>query len=338
MDQKNNGRLSSSELASLWTQFMSDSMSICFVNHSLEYVKDKDVRNILEFALGLSQSHIDKITAFLKEDGYPVPKGFTKEDVNVNAPPLFSDSLLLVYMYVMTLHGLTGYAGSLGNSVRADQRSYFTQCNSETMELYDRILSVMLDKGIFSKPPNIPAPDGIDFVKSQSYLTGWFGKRRPLNATEITGLYFNNQKTIVKVVLEIAFSQVAQSKELRKYFQRGATLCKKQVKILNNILSEENLPVPKRWESEVSNSIVPPFSDKLMLYHVVILVSAAMGFYGAGLSVVQRRDLALQYGRLITDIGKYAEDGANLLIKHGWMEQPPMAPDRSALAKKNVND
>ncbi|WP_396265721.1 DUF3231 family protein [Halobacillus shinanisalinarum] len=66
--------------------------------------------------------------------------------------------------------------------------SYFAECNSETMDLYDRILEVMLTKGIFSKPPNFPAPSGIDFVKSQSYLTGWFGKRRPLNATEVTGL------------------------------------------------------------------------------------------------------------------------------------------------------
>ncbi|UOQ92492.1 DUF3231 family protein [Halobacillus shinanisalinarum] len=139
-------------------------------------------------------------------------------------------------------------------------------------------------------------------------------------------------------MLEVGFSQVVQSKDIRKYFQRGVSLCKRQVNIINNILSEENLPSPKRWESEISSSTIPPFSNKLMLYHIVVLVSAAMGFYGKGLSVAQRQDLALQYVRLITDIGKYAEDGANLLIKYGWMEQPPMAPDRTALAKKEVID
>lgn len=45
-----NARLSSSELANLWTQFQNDSMAICFIDHSLEKVEDQDVREILEFA------------------------------------------------------------------------------------------------------------------------------------------------------------------------------------------------------------------------------------------------------------------------------------------------
>ncbi len=155
-----------------------------------------------------------------------------------------------------------------------------------------------------------------------------------MNATEITGLCFNIKKTVIKIVLEIGFSQVAHSKDLRKYFQRGAELCHKHVEIFTTILSEDNLPSPKQWESEISNSTVSPFSEKLMLYHLVTLVSASLGFYGAGLSVVQRRDLATHYGRLITEMGKYAEDGVNLLIKYGWLEQPPTADDRNALASK----
>lgn len=71
-----------------------------------------------------------------------------------------------------------------------------------------------------------------------------------------------------------------------------------------------------------------------MLYHVVSLVSTAAGFYGAALSVVQRRDLAAEYTRLIGEIGLYAEDGINLMIKNGWLEQPPMAEDRKIWLKK----
>ena len=48
----------------------------------------------------------------------------------------------------------------------------------------------------------------------------------------------------------------------------------------------------------------------------------------------QRRDLALKYTILMADIGRYAEDGAQLLIKHGWLEQPPLASDRNELAEK----
>ncbi|MGM0873186.1 MAG: DUF3231 family protein [Bacillota bacterium] len=173
-------------------------------------------------------------------------------------------------------------------------------------------------------------------VEKQNYLTEWFGKRRPLNAMEISVISFNMQKTVVKIVLEIGVSQVAQSEDVREYFQRGKKLCKEQFHTFSSILSKENLSSPNTWESEITNSTVSPFSDKLMLFHIESLVSGAMGFYGAGLAVCQRRDLALTYTGLLAEIGLYAEVvvQANLLIKNGWLEQPPLADDRDDLANK----
>ena len=34
---------------------------------------------------------------------------------------------------------------------------------------------------------------------------------------------------------------------------------------------------------------------------------------------------------LIPEVSLYAEDGANIMIKHGWMEEPPQADDRNEL-------
>jgi uncharacterized membrane protein YtjA (UPF0391 family) len=327
-----NIRLTSAEIANLWTQYMNDSLSICILKFSIEKAQDKDIKNILKFSLDIAESHIDKIKKFFNEENCPIPKGFTEEDVNLSAPPLFTDTFMLVYMHVMTLHGLTGYAGAVGTSARADQVTYFVQCNKETMELYERIVDVMLNKGIYSKPPRIDVPSQIDFVSNQRYLTGWFGKKRPLSAMEISGISYNMQKTIVKVALEIAFGQVSQSKEVKKYFQKGKNICKSQFSLLSSILSKEDLASPASWASEVTDSTVPPFSDKLMLNHIVSLVSAAVGFFGAGLAVTQRRDLVMDYTRIIAEIGLYAEDGAQLLIKNGWLEQPPLAADRETLA------
>lgn len=70
-----------------------------------------------------------------------------------------------------------------------------------------------------------------------------------------------------------------------------------------------------------------------MLNHIVILISAAVGYYGAGVSVSQRRDLAVEYTALMAEVGLYAEDGAQLLIKYGWLEQPPTAANREELGK-----
>lgn len=169
-------------------------------------------------------------------------------------------------------------------------------------------------------------------MEKQSYLTGWIGKKRPLNAIEMSGIYYNMAKLVVKIVLEIGFSQVTQHADVRKYLLRGAELCNHQFDQLSAILSKDNLPSPRKWQSDVTNSTTSPFSDKLMLFHIVTLISASAGYYGAGLSVVQRRDLAAQYASLMGEIGVYAEDGANLLIELGWLEQPPRAEDRRALA------
>jgi spore coat protein CotF len=327
-------RLTTGEIANLWTQYINDTMAICVLTHSIETTQDPQIKDILQFALQLAESHIGKITAFFNEENFPIPIGFTKADVNLGAPALFTDKFMLAYMLIMGIHGLTGYAGAVSTSVRADQRAYFMQCSIETMELHDKIVELMLEKGIYSKPPRINTPKQVDFVNEQSYLTGWFGKKRPLNAMEISGISYNMQKTVAKAVLEIAFAQTCQSKELRQYFQRGKQICKREFETLSSILTKDDLTSPASWISELTDSTIPPFSDKLMLSHIVILISAGVGYFGAGLSVSQRRDLALQYTILMADIGRYAEDGAQLLIKNGWLEQPPLASDRNELAEK----
>ncbi len=324
-----NVELTSAEIANLWTQYINDSLSICVLTHSIQQAKDQDIKEVFEFALSLAESHIAKITEFFNQNNFPIPKGFSiEEDVNLNAPPIFTDAFMLDYMHVMTLLGLTGYAGAVATSCREDQIDYFIKCNIETMELHKRIINVMLNKGLYSKPSRINTPSQVDFVDNQRYLSGWFGKKRPLNAIEISGMHFNMKKDVSKIVLELGFEQVCQTKEIQKYFERGKNICKNHLGTFNTMLTKEDMSSPKTWVSEVTSSIVPPFSEKLMLNHIVILVSAAVGYYGAGVSVSQRRDLALEYTRFMAEIGLYAEDGAELLIKYGWLEQPPLADDR----------
>ncbi len=57
----------------------------------------------------------------MTQENFPVPKGFSENDVNLDALPLFSDTYMLIYMHIMTIHGLTGYAGAVSTSIRTDQ-------------------------------------------------------------------------------------------------------------------------------------------------------------------------------------------------------------------------
>jgi len=53
-----NVELTTSEIANLWTQYISDSLSICILTHSIDKAKDEEVKDILVFALKLAESHI----------------------------------------------------------------------------------------------------------------------------------------------------------------------------------------------------------------------------------------------------------------------------------------
>ncbi|RXT02821.1 DUF3231 family protein [Ammoniphilus sp. CFH 90114] len=332
METQHNPKLVSTELANLWTQYMNDSMAICVINYMLKKVEDDDIRSILEFSLSLSKRHTEVIKGFLSEEEYPIPYGFTDGDVNLEAPRLFSDSFFLKYMHIMAAHGMTGYAVAFTTSARADMRKFYADCNNETIELFNRSLDLLLSKGLYTRPPYLHPPEMAQYVKKQGFLTGWFGNRRPLNGIEISNITFNMNKTVMGKAMVLGFGQVAQSKDVREYLMRGTQLSSKHLEIFSSLLHEDNLPSPPSWDSEVTNSTISPFSDKLIMFHTGVLTQTAVAFYGAALAVSMRRDLATQYTRLTAEMEQYGEDGANILINNGWMEQPPTADDRVTLA------
>ncbi len=325
--------MNASEYAVVWSQYMNDSLSRCVLKHFLQDAKDENIREVFAFALKLSERHLEKIKLLLKNENQPVPVGFSEEDVKADVPGLFTDTFKIVYLHIMSLHGLTRYAGATSVCSRKDIRQYFMRCTSEGLDLYDRTTEIALQKGIIDKAPTLHNRQTVHFIK-KGYLTGWLGKRRPINAIEISGVFLNMQKTMVKMVLELGFSQVCKSKEIRTYMERARGLCVKHFEILASLLKEENLHVPKVFESEVTDSAVSPFSDKLMLFHITGLLSAAISYYGEAAALSQRRDIVSAYTRMNVEIALIAEDGMQLMIRNGWFEAPPAAADHEALAKE----
>lgn len=150
---------------------------------------------------------------------------------------------------------------------------------------------------------------------------------------EITHLYSNIQTNKLGEALAIGFSQVAKSTEVRKYFLRGKEISEKHIGVFGSYLRDDNLPVPMTWNHEVTESKDSPFSDKLMMFHFGLMNFSGAGNYGVSIAASQRSDLGVMYSRLMTEVLKYGEDGVNILIDEGWLEQPPLAPDRDALSK-----
>jgi hypothetical protein len=324
--------LTSSEMALLWVTYMNDSMSVCVSKHFLQIVEDQEIRPIIENALDLSQKHVQKITDIFNQENHAVPDGFSDSDVILSAPRLFSDPFMLLYVHNTAKERLNIYGLALANAARSDIREFFSELIASTTKLYNTSADVMLSKGLYLRSPYLPRMEKVEYIQHQSFLTGWFGERRPLNAIEISLMFFNMERNILGNALLTGFSQVAKSQEVRKYMVRGIDISRKHMEIFSSLMSEDNLSMPNIWNLGVTASTIPPFSDKLMMFHTAGLIGSSIGYYATGVGTSLRRDLAVQFTRLSAEIGAYAEDGANLMIENGWMEQPPTAPDHKELA------
>ena len=86
------------------------------------------------------------------------------------------------------------------------------------------------------------------------------------------------------------------------------------------------------WDMNVTTSQVAPYSEKLMMTLVCALNNFSFTSYGLSLSASLRTDVSATIVRQIAEVLAYAEDGANILINNGWMEQPPRAVNRRELA------
>ncbi|WP_442598830.1 DUF3231 family protein [Neobacillus sp. D3-1R] len=334
MEDKTKIRLTAGEISPLWSQYINDTASICVMKHFLEKVEDEEVRPVIEFAINGSKKNISFLRDFFTQEKFPIPIGFTDQDVRPNAPKLFSDTYVLMYIRNVSILGMAASGLALGFATRPDVVQFFKNVLKTAVGLQDLTRELMLKQGTYIRPPFISNPDKVDFVKKQQFLAGFFGDKRPLTAIEITLLFNNIQTNAIGKTLITGFAQFAERKEVKEYLMRGKQIAQKHMDYFSDILKKEDLPAPMTWDTALSDSTEQVFSDKLMMFHVSAMIAAGIGNYGSSMSGSPRRDLAARYAMLIPEIALYAEDGANIMIKHGWMEEPPQTDDRKRLIKE----
>ncbi|MBM7585137.1 hypothetical protein JOC86_001679 [Bacillus pakistanensis] len=328
--------LTSAEIGSLWTSYMNDSMSKCILGYMLKHIEDEEIKPIIQYAFDIATGHLDKLLIIFDEEQFAIPNGFSNQDVNMDAPWLFSDIFCLTYVNHMAKVGMLAYGGFVSMSSRKDIRDYYTQGLIETTSLYNRSSDVASSKGVLSRHPYIEVPKEADYVNSKRYMSGLnpFSNKRPLNAIEISHLYMNVQTNAVGVKLGISFAQTSQSKEIQDFMLRGQEIANKHIKIFSSIMLDNDIPTPRLPDLSVSNSTTRTFSDKLMMFHMSLISAAGTGNYATAAAASQRNDLVINYERLSLEIAQYAKSGADIMIKHHWLEQPPGTMDREKLARK----
>jgi hypothetical protein len=310
-------KLTSSEIGTLWGEYMNGTMTDVVNQYMFSTIEDESIKALFEDAIKTSSKQKKQIVAFIENEGFPVPIGFTESDLHKGTEKLFTDIFCLNYLHIMTLHGLLGHTTSLGVSVREDLRHFYDSCNNDAKRMYHQTIELLLE-----------------FISSQDFTDGIFGNGRRLSAPEIISISVNLKKSIMAKTLSIAFSQVAQSKEVRKFLEDSQNTADKQIQTFSNIMHADSLPVPKSWETEVTLSTDSPFSDKLMLYHIGFLFQSAQAYHGTGLASAMRTDLITTYEGIILKNLMVTKKWFTIMVKNKWLEQPPLAPNRKEIAKE----
>lgn len=336
MQEGNRPKLTSSEIACIWTSYMNDSMSNCILSFFLKHAEDKDIRPVIEFSYNLTVAHLDKLKAIFEEEDIPVPSGFTSEDVNLNAPRLYTDLFMLTYINHMAKVGMLAYGGFISMSARKDIRTLYIEGLNETARLFDMSSEVALSKGVFVRAPYISYPKSKDFIDSKKYLSGFslFSKKRPLNTIEISHLFMNIQTNLMGSKLALSFAQISPRENIQKWMLRGSEISQKHIQIFSRTLFDNHIQPPISSDVCITDSTASPFSDKLTLFHMSLLSAAGTGNYATAAAASQRSDLIMNYERLSLEIAQYAKDGADLVIGNGWLEQPPGTIDKEQLIRK----
>ncbi len=330
--KEHNIQLTTPEVTALWTTYIQNSATVCFYIQFLHHLQDLEIKTVVEEALFLSQAYIKQIeTIFVKED-FPIPKGFSDKDIDLTAPQLFTDLFALSFVYRVGQMTVPNYGTILTKVARTDIVEFFDESLKSSTKLYKKSLNLMLSKGIYDRPPKIPYPSKIEYMKKQqSLLSIWFGDKRPLNTAELGEIFYTIERNYIGVLLLMGLIQVMRDEEIKQYLIKGKKLSEKQIDIFNKILKDEehlgNIPV----SIEVTDSTVSPFSNRLILFLITSTSGTGIYLLSYAMSNALRMDLVTHYSILIPEIMKYGGEGLEIMIKRGWMEQPPQPANRHDL-------
>ncbi|MFD2655834.1 DUF3231 family protein [Gracilibacillus thailandensis] len=327
--------LTSGEIATLWTGYMNDSMSKCVLKFMLQHIEDPDIKPVVQNAYDISSSHLDSLLTIFEQDNYVQPNGFVEQDVNLDSPWLYTDLFCLSYINHIAKVGMVSYSGSVAMSDREDIRNYFTNALNESIELFNRSTEIALAKGVNARHPYIEVPKETNYVDSKKYMSGLnpLTQKRPLNAIEISHLYMNIETNTIGLKLCLSFAQTSPTKEVQDFMLRAKKVSQKHIKVFTDTLLENDMDVPEVPDLAISDSTTKTFSDKLIMFHMSLLMSAGIGNYATAAAASQRSDLMVDYERLSLEVSKLAKSGADIMIENNWLEQPPRTKDREKLAR-----
>ncbi|WP_200412032.1 DUF3231 family protein, partial [Virgibacillus salexigens] len=101
--------------------------------------------------------------------------------------------------------------------------------------------------------------------------------------------------------------------DVQDFMIRGKDISQKHIKIFVDTLLKDDIEAPHVPDVGVSESSASTFSDKLMMFHMSLLISSGIGNYSTAGSARQRSDLMVNYERLSFEVARLAKRGADIM-------------------------
>ena len=103
--------LTSAEIAILWTSYMNNSMSKCVLGYMLKNIQDEEIKPAVQFAFDIASRQLQQLIIYFEQEQFAIPNGFTDQDVNMEAPRIYTDVFCLTYVNHMAKVGLLASGG-----------------------------------------------------------------------------------------------------------------------------------------------------------------------------------------------------------------------------------
>jgi hypothetical protein len=321
--------LTANEIGLLWTQYIQNSMAIPLLEYFKLINEEKAMEPIIALSRDIAESGVQQCEMFFEEAGLPVPYGYSLDDMNPNAQKLFTEAFMLAFMGHIGKVGLTSDGLSLGASAREDVRHFFTERISKQDQLYNLCVNTSEELGLFTRSPQIEVENRREFIEGKGYYHPF--SKRSLNTIEIMHLYENASNNILGEAICQAFAQTSKNKTVKNFMVKGKEMSIKHRKIFMNILDHSGIMTPSHSSNYVTNHTDPVFSYRLMMYMMSVFTTAGHANYANGATHTLRYDIVFTYHRLSVDTAIYSKDGLDIMIRNGWFEEPPQAPDKQKL-------
>ncbi|KEZ48227.1 DUF3231 family protein [Metabacillus indicus] len=317
--------LSSSEIGTLWLTYQEKTMILRVLEYFMEKSDDQQAKNIMGGLWQELNHFVTKMEGIVEQEGVAIPKGFTENDVNLQAPKLYDNGFDIMFLRILKEVSMGMYTLNMNMAYRDDVMSIYEGLTSTTQKVYKLSTHYLLEKGILTLPPLVEKPKTAEFIKDESYLDGFpfFKDSRALNDIEIGNLHHCIETNNIGMLLVTGFAQCSATPEIKDYFLKGKKLAKKQIETFEKLLLDSNVQFSAGAGGTVTSSAAAPFSEKLMMFCVYLL--NGFGLVGSSFGTIfsLRSDLSLKTALIGKDIFFYATEGIKLMIENGWFEEPP---------------